>query len=115
MNDRPQERPLEEHAGLGESPLSELQSLLDRQIAEARRGNFSAVYALADQSGQLVERLTSGGTAETTGFKAQQAAVQDSYRKLMLMLAAARQDVDGQLSSIGQGKKLVRVYRRNSA
>ena len=92
--------------------LDELQGLLDRQIEQARQGNFGAVNALARQSGPLVERLTSAGIAETTEFKAGKQAVQDSYRKLLLMLDTANRDIADQLHSVRQGTKLVRAYRR---
>jgi hypothetical protein len=115
MNDRPQDKSCEEHGGSCENSLVELQSLLDRQIEQAQQGNFAAVDALSRQSGQLIERLTSNRATETMELKAGKAAIQDSYRRLLLTLDAARQDIAEQLSSVRQGKKLVRAYRKTTA
>ena len=45
-------------------------------------------------------------------FKAGKQVVQDSYRKLLLMLDTADRDIADQLHSVRQGTKLVRAYRR---
>ncbi len=115
MNHPSQDRPQDACAGPSAGPWDELQSLLDRQIEEAQRGNFSAVDALAGQSGMLVEQLTRNGGAETTESTAAKAAIRDSYHRLLLMLTAANRDLAHRLSLVRQGKRLLRVYRRSTA
>jgi hypothetical protein len=86
--------------------LSELQLLLDRQIDLTRQGRIADVAVLATEAGQLVERLRGRELPETDG-----AAVKDSYRRLSLMLAAERDDVDRELKRLRHVRRVIGTYR----
>lgn len=88
-----------------------LQSLLERQMELAQQGKLTAVHALAEQAGEIVERLGGDEVPGSAGLETGKAAVEDSYRRLSLMLAAERDDVHEELNRLRRARRFIRTYR----
>ena len=91
--------------------LERLQSLLEKQIELARRGDFRTSEALTEQSDSVVEELVRTKAFEQTGFDEQRARVAKLYRELVLMVAAEKDRLGKQVQQISQGRKTLKVYR----
>jgi len=91
--------------------LDELESLLNRQIALARRGDFSASETLAEKSGTIIDKLGRTGALEQSERKEQIERLVKSYRTVILSLAAEKDRLEKQLQQIGQGRRTLRTYR----
>jgi len=94
--------------------LDNLQSLLERQIEMARRGNFGQVELLAEQADSIVEKIVKTKVFEQPGLNSRHEHLIKSYKKLELMLAAGKDAVGKQLQQIGNVRKTFKVYRSNN-
>jgi len=91
--------------------LDELESLLNEQIALARRGDFSASETLAEKSGEIVDKLGRTGALEQCERKERIERLVKSYRTVILSLAAEKDRLEKQLQQIGQGRRTLKAYR----
>jgi len=97
----------DEHQGL----LDKLEDLLNRQIAQARKGDFLASEILGEQSGRTVDKLGRTNVPESIEFKEQFERLAKLYRQAILMVAAEKDRLERQLHQVGQGRKTLRAYR----
>jgi hypothetical protein len=93
--------------------LSDLQSLLERQIELARQGNISDVEVLSKQANSVVEGIVQTGILGLAEFKNRREQLQKLYRDLCLALTAQRADSSEKLSRVRKGKKTIETYRKN--
>jgi hypothetical protein len=96
-----------EHQGL----LDKLEDLLNRQIAQARKGDFLASEILSEQSGKVVDRLGRTSVPESIEFKEQFERLAKLYRQTILMVAVEKDRLEKQLQQVGRARKTLRAYR----
>jgi hypothetical protein len=94
--------------------LDNLQSLLEKQIEMARRGNFRRVEVLAEQADSIVEKIVKIKPFEQPEFDARRKHLTKLYEKLQLILAAGKDSVGRQLRQVGNVRKTLHAYRNNS-
>jgi hypothetical protein len=97
----------DEHTGL----LDSLEGLLNRQIAQVRKGNFLESEALSEQSDEIVDKLGKTSVPESIEFKEQFERLTKLYRQAMLVVAAEKDRLERQLQQVGLARKTSRVYR----
>jgi len=97
----------DEHQGM----LDKLEDLLNRQIAQVRKGDFLASEILGEQSGKTVDKLGRTSVPESIESKEQFERLAKLYRQAILMLAAEKDRLEKQLLQVGQGRKTLRAYR----
>lgn len=97
----------DENTGL----LDKLEDLLNRQIAQVRKGDFRASDALSEQSGKTVDELGRIGAPESIESKEQFERLAKLYRQTRLMVAAEKDRLERQLQQVGQARKAFRTYR----
>lgn len=93
--------------------LDNLQSLLEKQIEMARRGNFRRVEVLAEQASPIVEKIVKTKAFEQHEFDGPREYLAELYKKLELMLAAGKDSVGRQLRQVGSGRKTLQAYRNS--
>jgi hypothetical protein len=93
--------------------LDNLQSLLEKQIEMARKGNFRRVEALAEQAGSIVEKIVKIKPFGQPEFDGRRKHLSKLYKKLELMLAAGKDSVAKQLRQAGNARKTLKAYRNN--
>ena len=93
--------------------LLDLQSLLEKQIEMARRGNFRRVEVLAEQADSIVEEIVKIKAFEQPEFDGRREHLTKLYKKLELMLAAGKDTVGRQLRQVGNVKKTLHAYRNS--
>ncbi len=91
--------------------LDELESLLDRQIAVARRREFDILEELAEESGKIVDKLSRMDVFESAELKERFERLVKSYRIVVLSAAAEKGSLEKQLQQISQGRKTLKAYR----
>ena len=96
-----------EHQGL----LDKLEDSLNRQIAQARKGDFLASEILSEQSGKIVDRLDRTSVSESIEFKEQFERLAKLYRQTILMVAVEKDRLEKQLQQVGRARKTLRAYR----
>lgn len=94
--------------------LDNLQSLLEKQIEMARKGNFRCVEALAEQADSIVEKMGQTQAFEYPEFECQRVHLAELYKKLELILAAGKDSVGKELGQVGKVRKTLKAYRNNS-
>jgi len=94
--------------------LDNLQSLLEKQIEMARKGNFRRVEALAEQANSVVGEIVKTKVFEQSEFDSQRKHLTKLYKRLELMLASGKDSVRRQLRQVGNVKKTLQVYRNSS-
>ena len=97
----------DEHQGL----LDKLEDLLNRQIAQARKGGFLASEILSEQSGKIVDKLGRTSVPESIEFKEQFERLAKLYRQAILTVAVEKDRLERQLQQVGRGRKTLRAYR----
>ncbi len=95
------------HPGL----LDKLEDLLNRQIAQVRKGDFLESEALSEQSGKMVDKLGRTSVPESIEFKGQLERLSKLYRQAILMVAAEKGRLEKQLQQVSQARKTFRAYR----
>jgi len=99
----------DEHINL----LDELQSLLEKQMELARKGNINEIEALSKQASSLVGKITRSGILESAEFRSRREQLRKLYQNLCLALAAQKAETAEKLSQVRRGKKTIEVYRKN--
>ncbi len=97
----------DEHPG----QLEKLEDLLNRQIAQVRKGDFLESEALSEQSGKIVDKLGATSVPESIEFKEQFERLTKLYGQATLMVAAEKDRLEKQLQQVGQARKALRTYR----
>ena len=93
--------------------LDNLQSLLEKQIEMARKGNFRRVEALAEQASSIVEKIVKIKPFGHPEFDGWRKHLLKLYKKLELTLAAGKDSVAKQLRQAGNTRKTLKAYRNN--
>ena len=93
--------------------LDNLQSLLENQIAMARRSNFRHVEALAERANAVVEKIVETKTFDHPEFDTQRKHIVKLYKKVQLILAAEKDSVGRQMKKVGNVRKTLRAYRNS--
>lgn len=91
--------------------LDKLEDLLNRQIAQARKGDFLASEILSEQSGKIVDKLGRTGVPESIEFKEQFERLAKLYRQTILTVAVEKDRLERQLQQVGRARKTLRAYR----
>jgi len=94
--------------------LDNLQSLLEKQIEMARKGNFRRVEMLVEQARPVVEKIVKINQFGQPELDGQRKQLVKLYKKLELMLAAGKASVGRQLRQVGNARKTLHAYRNNS-
>jgi len=95
-----------------ENLLNDLQTLLEKQIELAHKGDIKGVESLSKQANSLVEKCVQSRILEQADLKIKGEKLQKLYEQLSLALSAQRADISEQLSRIRKGRKTLHVYRR---
>lgn len=93
--------------------LDELQSLLEKQMELARKGNINEIEVLSKQAGSLVGEIERSGVFESAEFRSRREQLRKLYQNLCLALTAQQAETAGKLSQVRRGKKTIEVYRNN--
>ncbi len=93
--------------------LRDLQTLLEKQIRLAHKGDMTGVESLGEQAGSLIELILKGDLLKQTGFEKQREKLLKLYEQLSVTISAKKSETSGQLSRIRKGKKTVAAYRGN--
>ena len=93
--------------------LAELESLLQRQIALAHKGNISGAERLAQQAGLLVDRIVRRGILQLPEFNSRSRQLQKLYEDLRLAVTTQKADTAAKLRQVRKGKKTLEVYLHN--
>ncbi len=93
--------------------LNELQSLLEKQIEMARKGNINKIEVLSNQAGSLVGKIARSGIFESAEFISRREQLRKLYQNLCLALTAQQAETAGKLNHVRRGKKTIDVYRNN--
>jgi hypothetical protein len=93
--------------------LDELQSLLEKQMELARKGNINEIEVLSNQAGSLMGKIARSGILESAEFRSRREQLRKLYQNLCLALTAQQAETAGKLSQVRRGKKTIEVYRNN--
>ncbi len=98
-----------------EQLLAELENLLKKQIALARRGSFSELEDLAGRCEKLTAKIKESGLLENPGFKGHRLRLEKLYKDLYLIAVTQKAATEAELKRIRKGKRVIAHYRRNIA
>jgi hypothetical protein len=93
--------------------LDNLQSLLEKQIEMARKGNFNRVEALAEQAGPAAEKIAKIKSFGRPEFDDRRKHLLELYKKLELMFAAEKTSVKRQQKQVDNVRKILNAYRNS--
>ncbi len=93
--------------------LDDLQSLLEKQIETALRGDLRRVEALAGQAASIVAEIVKTNAFERSEFDGRREHLTRLYKKLELILAAGKAAVGKQLRQVGSGRRTLQAYRNS--
>ena len=91
--------------------LDKLEDLLNRQIEQARKGDFRASEMLSEQSGEIVDKLSTAGVPPSTEFKDKFERLAKLYRQAILIVAAQKDHLEKRLHQAGRTRRTLRAYR----
>lgn len=91
--------------------LDELESLLNQQMAMARKRNFNTFEELAEESGRIVDELGRMSLPRSADLRERFERLVKSYRTVVLSAATEKDRLEKQLQQISQGRKTLRMYR----
>jgi hypothetical protein len=94
--------------------LDNLQSLLEKQIEMARKGNYSHIELLSEQAGSAIEELAKIDSSDSPDFENRRKHLLKLYEKLELMLAAEQNSVKDQQKQVDNVRKILSAYRNSS-
>ena len=97
----------DKHQGL----LDKLEDLLNKQIAQARKGDFLASEILSEQSGRIVDKLGRAGVPQSIEFEEQFERLAELYRQATLIVAAEKDRLEKRLHQTGRTRRTLRAYR----
>ncbi len=98
----------------GQQLLKGLERLLARQIELARRGSFTELPRLADESEAIVAEIKKAGLLEKPQNQPQRQHLNKLYKDLQLMLSTEKDAAVEQLKLINRGRKTLDTYRENN-
>ena len=96
-----------------EENINKLQYLLEKQIEAVRKGDFVNFDELAIKADAAVAELAKIDASGKKQFAGQLKSLTDLYKKLELVLSAAKDSVGKQINQIGKSKKTMQVYKNN--
>lgn len=91
-----------------------LQSLLEKQIEMARKGNYRHVEILAKQATPAVEKIIKIKSSDQPEFDDRRKHLVKLYQKLELMLKAEKSSVERQQRQADNVGKILKAYRNSS-
>ncbi len=94
-----------------ENLLNDLQTLLEKQIELAHKGDIKGVESLSKQANSLVEKCVQSRILERVDLKNQGEKLQKLYEQLSLALSAQIAETNEQLSRIRKGRRTLHIYR----
>jgi hypothetical protein len=90
-----------------------LQSLLEKQIEMARKGNYRHVKLLVEQAAPAVEKIIKIKPSDQPEFDDRRKHLIKLYQKLELMLKAEKSSVERQQKQANNVRKLLKAYRNS--
>ena len=94
--------------------VDKLQNLLEKQIEQARHGNFVEVEALSKQAGSVFVEVAQTGLLELAEFKNRREKLRKLHKSLCLTITAQKADIAQKLSKVRKRKKTIKTYRDNA-
>lgn len=91
--------------------LDELQSLLERQIELAHKGNIAEAELLGKKADGLVRKIAQTGLLERRENGNRRDLLRRLYEELRLTIATRSADVAEKLIQVRKGKRTVGAYR----
>src|SRR3989304_4483828 len=92
-----------------ENLLNDLQTLLEKQIEMAHKGNIKGLESLGKQANSLVEKCVQSGILDRADFENQRVNLKKLYEQLSMALSAQRAEASEQLSRIRKGRRTLHV------
>lgn len=93
--------------------LDDLQSLLEKQIELAHKGNIAEAELLSKQADGLVGEIAQTGLLEREANSDRRELLRRLYEELRLTIATQRAAVAEKLIQVRKGKKTIQTYRSN--
>jgi len=93
--------------------LDNLQSLLEKQIELARKGNYRRVELLSEQAGSAIEELAKIDSPDSSDFENRRKNLLKLYEKLELMLVAEQNSIKDQQKQVDNVRKILSAYRNS--
>ncbi|MCX5633274.1 MAG: hypothetical protein NTW93_06345 [Phycisphaerae bacterium] len=93
--------------------LDELQSLVEKQIEMARKGDYRHVEILAEQAAPAVEKMAKIKPTGQPKFDNRHKHLVKLYQKLELMLEAEKASVERQQGQVDNVRKILKAYRNS--
>lgn len=93
--------------------VEQLEALLRRQLALARKGNIVEIEILAQQANDLIEKISGSKFNGEPQYKQRCKKLEQLYGDLCLILSSQMNEVSQVLGKIYKGKKTVTLYRDN--
>jgi hypothetical protein len=90
-----------------------LQSLLEKQIELARKGDYRHVEILAEQAAPAIDKIVKIKPSDQLGFDGQRKLLVKLYEKLQLMLGAEKASVERQQRLVDNAQKTLKAYRNS--
>jgi hypothetical protein len=90
-----------------------LQSLLEKQIELARKGDYRHVEILAEQAAPAIEKIIKIKPSDQPGFDDRRKHLVKLYEKLELMLEVEKVSVAKQQKQIDNTQKVLKAYRNS--
>jgi len=94
--------------------MDRLEDLLEKQIEQARHGNFVEVEALSEEAGSVFVEVARTGLLELAEFKNRQERLRKLQKTLYLTIAAQKADIVQKLRKVRKRKKTIKTYRDNA-
>jgi hypothetical protein len=91
-----------------------LQSLVEKQIELARKGDYHHVEILAEQAAPAIEKIVKIKPSGQPEFENQRKHLVKSYEKLELMIKAEKFSVERQQRQADNVGKILKAYRNSS-
>jgi hypothetical protein len=91
-----------------------LQSLLEKQIELARKGDYRHVEILAEQAAPAIEKIVKIKPSDQPEFDDRRKHLIKLYEKLELMLEVEKVSVGRQQRQVDNVRKLLTAYRNSS-
>ena len=96
------------------SAIGQLRRLLERQLELVHQGHLAAAESLCEQTGRLVTMVGAEDVLAGPDGDDRRRSLLRLYQELSLMLTAQRQETCAALHTIRRGRRMLRVYRKNT-
>ena len=97
----------------GEKLLTELQTLLEKQVSLARNGKTEEVSSLIARVGELLAELSARPSLLRDNKQCE--CIRRLYKELCLMFTAQKSELAERLKKMPTGKNSLRAYRNGSS